>query len=137
LKLAKEARLSRISREIDRQHAHVITNRAHSGRSSPERSVPKKGEDRMATVVSMINMKGGDGKTTLALHLAHAADSMDLRTRAIDLDPQSNLSQALMGPREYVAYIEQSRPTVVQVFDEYVPSNSRSASSRVLDINKV
>jgi chromosome partitioning protein len=52
----------------------------------------------MATVVSLINMKGGVGKTTLATQLAHAADQKNLRTLAIDLDPQSNLSQSLMTP---------------------------------------
>ena len=41
----------------------------------------------MAVVVSLINMKGGVGKTTLAAQIAHAADEEDLRTLAIDLDP--------------------------------------------------
>ena len=91
----------------------------------------------MATVVSLINMKGGVGKTTLAMQLAHTADSMDLRTLAVDLDPQSNLSQALMGPRTYVQHLEAKKPTVVQIFDEYVPTNSRSGSPRLLDINDV
>jgi chromosome partitioning protein len=97
----------------------------------------EKGAHKMATVLSMINMKGGVGKTTLAMHLAHAADSMNLRTLAIDLDPQSNLSQALMGPKDYVDYLGKQKPTVVQVFDEYVPTSSSSGSPRVLDINEV
>ncbi len=52
----------------------------------------------MATTVSLINMKGGVGKTTIASQLAHAADRENYRVLAIDLDPQSNLSQSLMGP---------------------------------------
>ena len=52
----------------------------------------------MATTVSLINMKGGVGKTTIASQLAHAADGKNYRVLAIDLDPQSNLSQSLMGP---------------------------------------
>jgi chromosome partitioning protein len=91
----------------------------------------------MATVASMINMKGGVGKTTLAMHLAHTADKKNLRTLAVDLDPQSNLSQALMGPKQYVNYIEARKPTVVQIFDEYVPTDSRNGSPRLLDINEV
>ena len=43
----------------------------------------------MAIAVSLINMKGGVGKTTLAAQLAHAADQMNFRTLAVDLDPQS------------------------------------------------
>ena len=42
----------------------------------------------MATAVSLINMKGGVGKTTLAAQLAHAAANDNLRTLAVDLDPQ-------------------------------------------------
>ena len=54
--------------------------------------------------ISVINMKGGVGKTTIAVSLAHNAarrwvrsGSGDRRVLAIDLDPQANLSQALMG----------------------------------------
>ncbi len=91
----------------------------------------------MATVVSMINMKGGVGKTTLAMHLAHTTQQKNLRILAVDLDPQSNLSQALMRPKAYVEYLEARKPTVVQIFDDYVPTNSQHASPRVIDIKKV
>ena len=91
----------------------------------------------MATVVSMINMKGGVGKTTLAMHLAHASDLKNLRVLAVDLDPQSNLSQALMQPKVYVDYLAERKPTVVQIFDDYVPTTSRHGSPRVLDIKEV
>ena len=77
----------------------------------------------MATVVSLINMKGGVGKTTLAMQLAHAADN-DFGVLAVDLDPQSNLSQALMGPKEYVAHLKANKPTVVQIFDDYIPAGA-------------
>lgn len=137
LRLAKEARISSIAREIDREHSLAITTHIQSQRRRLPELTVEKGTDKMATVVSMINMKGGVGKTTLAMHLAHTADSMDLRTLAVDLDPQSNLSQALMGPKAYVNYIEDHRPTVVHIFDEYVPTDSRSGSPRLLDINEV
>ena len=91
----------------------------------------------MAKVVSLINMKGGVGKTTFAMQLAHTASMKNLRTLAVDLDPQSNLSQALMGPREYVKHLAAKKPTVVQIFDEYVPTDSRSGSPRLLDVNDV
>jgi chromosome partitioning protein len=71
------------------------------------------------------------------MHLAHTAASMNLRTLAVDLDPQANLSQALMGPKAYVDYLVEEKPTVVQIFDGYVPTNSRSASPRLLDIDEV
>jgi chromosome partitioning protein len=71
------------------------------------------------------------------MHFAHIADSKNLRTLAVDLDPQSNLSQVLMGSKEYVQYIDAEKPTVVQIFDEYIPRNSRNGSSQVLDIHDV
>ncbi len=50
--------------------------------------------------VSVINMKGGVGKTTIAALLGHyAATSLNLKVLVIDLDPQANLSQAFMGSR--------------------------------------
>lgn len=52
----------------------------------------------MAIVVSLINMKGGVGKTTLAFNLAwYSAWKGKLRVLAVDLDPQANLSQYFMG----------------------------------------
>ena len=54
------------------------------------------------TCVSVINMKGGVGKTTIAALLArYAARDKGLKTLAIDLDPQANLSQVLMGENQY------------------------------------
>ena len=69
----------------------------------------------MATAVSLINMKGGVGKTTLAAQLAHAAANDNLRTLAVDLDPQSNLSHSVMGVRNYVKHLQDGRPTVAQI----------------------
>ena len=71
------------------------------------------------------------------MHLAHAADKMNLRTLAVDLDPQSNLSQALMGPKAYVDYLAKNKPTVVKIFDELVPTHSASDSPHLLDTNNV
>ena len=64
----------------------------------------------MAIAVSLINMKGGVGKTTLAAQLAHAADQMNFRTLAVDLDPQSNLSQSLLTPEKWLKHIRAQNP---------------------------
>ena len=40
--------------------------------------------------VAVISQKGGAGKTTLALHLAAAAEAVRLSTVVIDLDPQAS-----------------------------------------------
>jgi chromosome partitioning protein len=47
------------------------------------------------TVVAVLSMKGGVGKSTVALGLASAGWDRDLRTLLIDMDPQANASMAL------------------------------------------
>jgi len=91
----------------------------------------------MATVVSFINMKGGVGKTTLASQIAHAADLRNLRVLAVDLDPQSNLSQSLMQPRKYVEHIRLNKPTVVNIFEGYRPASSTDPSPTPIEIEDV
>ena len=91
----------------------------------------------MAIVVSFVNMKGGVGKTTLATQVAHAADKADYKTLAVDLDPQSNLSQSLMTPEKYVKHLQKKKPTIVQIFDRYTPPSYQHNSPTPLDINNV
>ena len=85
----------------------------------------------MAVVVSLINMKGGVGKTTIASQLAHAADADDWKVLVIDLDPQSNLSQSILGSRAYVDHLNRRKPTVVQVLEDYVPAVEKNAPTRM------
>ena len=91
----------------------------------------------MTTVVSLINMKGGVGKTTLATQLAHAAYTDNLRILAVDLDPQSNLSQSIMGPKGYAEHLQNNLPTVVQIFDDYIPAGGTSGAPRPIDMDGV
>lgn len=91
----------------------------------------------MAISVSLINMKGGVGKTTLATQLGHAADSKGFKTLAVDLDPQANLSQALLTPEKYVKHLREKKPTIVQLFEQYFPPSEDIPSPQPLDINQV
>jgi len=91
----------------------------------------------MAVVISLINMKGGVGKTTIASQLAHAADTDGLRVLAIDLDPQSNLSHSVMGPEAYVRHVRDNQPTVVQILEDYIPPSGDEGSPRRIDVNDV
>lgn len=53
-------------------------------------------------VISVSSLKGGVGKTTVALGLASAAYSGGLRTLVVDLDPQSDISTAMdVNPEKY------------------------------------
>lgn len=61
-------------------------------------------------VVAVLSLKGGVGKTTVALGLAGAAQQHGLRTLVVDLDPQANATIALdAGP---------TTATVADVLDE-------------------
>jgi len=91
----------------------------------------------MAIAVSLINMKGGVGKTTLAAQLAHAAAQMKFRTLAVDLDPQSNLSQSFLTPERWVKHLRAKKPTIVQVFEQYLPPTDANSSPRRVDIHEV
>ena len=91
----------------------------------------------MAVVISLINMKGGVGKTTIASQLAHAAEADGWRVLSIDLDPQSNLSHSIMGPEAYVRHIRDNEPTVVQILEDYIPASGGGGSPRRIDVNNV
>lgn len=90
-----------------------------------------------AISVSLINMKGGVGKTTLAAQLAHAADHRNLRVLAVDLDPQANLSQALMGAKDYVKHLNDKKPTIVNLFEQYLPPTISAPSPQKIGIEKI
>ncbi len=49
-------------------------------------------------VISLINMKGGSAKSTTTHNLAGALAKLGRRVLAVDNDPQSSLSQGLLGP---------------------------------------
>lgn len=49
----------------------------------------------MSKIISIINHKGGVGKTTTVLNLGAALGLMDKRVLLVDFDPQANLTQSL------------------------------------------
>lgn len=74
----------------------------------------------MPVVVTVMNMKGGVGKTTVAAHLGGTAAKFELgnpkprKVLLIDYDPQFNLSQAFMPSKAYFAQ-EKSCKTVLSI----------------------
>jgi chromosome partitioning protein len=131
LRVAKEARLARLEREIELRETAALA------RYTDTSTVVERKEPRMAKAVSLINMKGGVGKTTVASQLAHAADRLDIRVLAVDLDPQSNLSQAILGPAAYAEHLKKDRPTVAQIFEGYIPPDKNGEAPRPLDLDEV
>ncbi|WP_082443571.1 MULTISPECIES: ParA family protein [Stenotrophomonas] len=67
-----------------------------------------------AKVVSLINMKGGVGKTTLAVGLAWEL-AKKYRVLLVDIDPQFNATQWVVSPDEYLNWVR-TKHTVLSVF---------------------
>jgi chromosome partitioning protein len=66
------------------------------GRTEVKRYVPHRRGSEAIQIISVVNFKGGSGKTTTAAHLAQHLALTGHRVLAIDLDPQASLS-ALHG----------------------------------------
>lgn len=73
-------------------------------------------------VVSLINLKGGVGKTTLCVNLAYGlAFFKNFRVLLVDLDPQANATQYLISQQTYRnIYLgpAATKKTVVEVYKE-------------------
>lgn len=69
-----------------------------------------RGASGSGRVISMLNIKGGVGKTVLAANLFAAAHMVDSRSVVfVDLDPQHNLSQYFLAPIERNRMREENR----------------------------
>lgn len=89
----------------------------------------------MAKKIAVINMKGGVGKSTLCVNLAWHYSGMNnwlKRVLLVDLDPQFNASQYLLGVRRYQAEIFNKRPTVWDIFEQATRAPGLRASGRNL-----
>lgn len=77
----------------------------------------------MAIVTSLINMKGGVGKSTLtvnfAWHFAGYTTTWCKKVLVIDLDPQFNASQYLLGSRKYKEILADNKPTIWNIFEQF------------------
>lgn len=72
----------------------------------------------MPNTVSVINMKGGVGKSTITVELAwHCAYYEDWKVLVVDLDPQFNASQYLLGNDRYEKHLIDKRATVSDMFE--------------------
>ena len=68
--------------------------------------------------ISFVNMKGGVGKTTLALNVADClARANGKKVAIIDVDPQFNATQCIFKGAEYVEILRGGKDTIINVFD--------------------
>ena len=80
----------------------------------------------MAHVLSVINLKGGVGKTTTTVGLAEfMSGTMDKKVLVIDLDPQTNATVMMIGEDRWRKINDEER-TIARLFmDALDPENKR------------
>lgn len=86
----------------------------------------------MAKKVSLINMKGGVGKSTITINLAWhfaAKSEWNKKVLVLDLDPQFNASQYLIGQTAYKKILDDSIPTIWDVFEQFTHLPGRPTPS--------
>jgi chromosome partitioning protein len=82
------------------------------------------GSNKGSTTVALTNMKGGVGKSTLAANLGwFCAQRKKQRVLLVDLDPQFNLSQYVLGTTGYEKHLEAGKGTVLDVFERATPAS--------------
>lgn len=67
----------------------------------------------MGKVISIINMKGGVGKTTLCIGIADYLSDVGYKILIIDADPQFNATQAMLD-----CYISDENYYTKEIFQE-------------------
>ena len=63
----------------------------------------------MGMIISLLNHKGGVGKTTSAINIGAGLVELGKKVLLIDLDPQANLTLSLGIPRQRVSIYEALR----------------------------
>lgn len=63
----------------------------------------------MSTIISLLNHKGGVGKTTSTINIGAALVELGKKVLLLDLDPQANLTVSLGIPRQKVTIYENMR----------------------------
>lgn len=82
--------------------------------------------------ISFVNMKGGVGKTTLAVNVADALNRRhEKNVLLVDLDPQFNATQCLYSGEEYISLREAGGHTIVDIFNDSPPPSMNPVKGTV------
>jgi chromosome partitioning protein len=89
----------------------------------------------MAKTIAILSQKGGTGKTTTVRTLADIFRRVGLRTLAVDLDPQGNLSDYFDGDPEAFPTVAEVLQGTAQageaIHDDLMPANLRLAEAEL------
>jgi len=87
----------------------------------------------MGVVLSCVNLKGGVGKTALAVNLAVYAGMKGLKTLLVDCDPQTNATFCLIPPAEWQKHAGE-HGTLANVLGLRTHTSADGQSRRAADV---
>jgi chromosome partitioning protein len=91
----------------------------------------------MSQIVSFINMKGGVGKTTLAVNVAYGLAYIHRKkVLVVDADPQFNATQYLLEDTKYLQHIENEMGTLSDIFIPRRPGRVDTVQGKAKKSNK-
>jgi chromosome partitioning protein len=86
-------------------------------------------------IISLINYKGGVGKTTITANLGAQLAKDNLRVLMVDMDPQTSLTFSFVAQDEWQNY--QRSKTIKNWFDAYAAREDFDFSTLTLDLPKI
>jgi len=89
----------------------------------------------MAVIISCVNLKGGVGKTAIAVNFSAYCGLIGKRTLLVDLDPQTNATFSCINVDEWEDHAKQNG-TVADLFNMRAHANAEGASRSVQSIIK-
>ena len=87
-------------------------------------------------IISVINYKGGVGKTTVTANLAAELAWRGKRVLVIDMDAQASLTFSFITPSDWAANFEASG-TIKSWFDDFLSGNTSDLSNVIQHPNKI
>jgi chromosome partitioning protein len=90
-------------------------------------------------IISFVNMKGGVGKTTLAVNIAYGLAFLHRkRVLIVDGDPQFNTTQYLLEEDAYLKYMEDpAKGTLLDIFMPRRPGSVSTLKGQGKEVNRV
>lgn len=70
-------------------------------------------------VISLINMKGGVAKTTMAVNICHCLSTREnKKVLMVDVDPQFNATQCVFKSEDFFEYLNNGGDTILNIFED-------------------